>query len=80
MSIGGPLNRIRMQAGWRRPVFGRRAEVSGAERNRGEASHIMRFQRIAAGQPNLHGSAGRQMHAGQARGQRRRVVGDDEVG
>jgi hypothetical protein len=34
---------------------------------------------MASCEPHFHGVTGRQMHAGQARGQCRRVIGDDDV-
>ena len=68
-----------VQGGRWRPVFGRRPKVSGAEHDGGEPSHVTGAQRIASCEPHFHGATGRQMYAGQARGQRRRVVGDDDV-
>jgi hypothetical protein len=68
-----------VQGGRWRPVFGRRPKVSYAEHDRGEPSYVTGSQRIASCEPHFHGATGRQMHAGQARGQRRRVIGDDDV-
>jgi hypothetical protein len=62
---------------WRRAVLGQHAMIAGAECDRDKARGITK--RDPTGEPYLDGFAARAMHPAQARGQSRRVVGDDEV-
>jgi len=67
------------QDGRVRPVFGRRAKVTGAEHDGRKACHAFRRQRIPRREPQFDGAACRQMNAEQACRQRRCVVRNDDI-
>ena len=60
---------------WRRAVLGQHAMIAGAECDRDKARGITK--RDPTCEPDLDWFAARPMHPVQARGQSRRVVGDD---
>jgi hypothetical protein len=64
---------------WRRTVFRSDMKVACAEDNGCKPSHGIRHQRVATCQPYLDFSAASLMGPAKARGQRRRIVRDDEV-
>lgn len=63
----------------RRTILGPRAEVSLAEDDGREGVDVLGGQRCASGKADFDLCAGRLMHAAEARGQRRRIVGDHQV-
>jgi hypothetical protein len=60
-------------------VFGARAEVARAEDDGAEAINVFGLERGAGGESHFDSRSRSRVNAPQARGERRGVVGDDEV-
>ena len=63
----------------RRPIFRADPPVAGAEDNRGKPADVIGAERRAPGEAELDRCRRRQMDAGKAGGNGRRVIGDHEI-
>jgi hypothetical protein len=60
-------------------ILGGRAVVAFAEDQRGKVPNVFGIERASLCEAHFDIPSTRDMHAAKARGQRRRIVGDDEI-